>query len=221
MKIVISLFLTIFIYFGLVIGFYLALLQKKNIQKPKVVYVHTAILAKQEKKEKPKKHIVKNTATNKISKQTKTKDSFSSGGDDIKFDDIFSNVSDNVTTSKIKYKKHQEMTKKVGNTNSKEVQKELSKLKFTSKLSNTQGAQVDLNYIQNQFSKVWSLINTNPGDFVRVQVNIYNGVVNVVVIATNLDTIRLNQFLQDLKSIDTSKIKNLRAVIDFKSKLKD
>jgi len=221
MKILVSLVLTIFIYIGLVLGGYFALIQKKNTQKPKVVYVHTAISSKTQKKEKLEKHILKNTTTKKVSKSVKTKDELSTGGDDIKFDDIFSNISDNVTTSKIKHKKHQQMTKHIGNTNIKEVKKQLSKLNFTSKLSNTKGSKVDLSYIQNEFSKVWSLIDTNAGDFVRVQVNIYSGKINIIIIATNLDTIRLNQFLTDLKSIDTSKIKKLKAIIDFKSKLKE
>jgi len=113
------------------------------------------------------------------------------------------------------------MTKIKGESNLEKVKKELSKLTFTSRLSNIQGSNIDLKYIQNEFSKVWSLINTNPGDFVIVQVNIYNGLINVVVIRTNLDIIRVNKFLDHLKSIDTKNIKNLRVTIDFKSKLKD
>ena len=225
MKIIFSLFLTFLIYGGLLFSLYIGLFQKKNITKTKIVYVHTAIIAKQHQKKKEKKELFKpkkdNIVDKKIQKEIKTKDNFSKGGDDIKFDDIFSNVSENITTSKIKEKKHLNMTKKVGHSNIEEVQKQISRLNFTTKMSNVEGSKVDLEYIQNEFSRVWGLVNTNPGDFVTVQVNIYNGIVNVVILNTNLDTIILNQFLNNLKSINTKNINMLRAVIDFKSKLKE
>jgi len=113
------------------------------------------------------------------------------------------------------------MTKKIGKSNLEEVKKQLSTLQNTTQVSNISGNQTDLDYIQNQFSKVWGEIETNDGDFIRIKVDIYAGILNVIVISTNLDTIRLNQFLSKLKVIDTSNIKNFSATIDFKSKLKD
>ena len=224
MRIVISFFLALFLYSAILFFFVYFLFSKNEVKKPKVVYVHQVISIK--KTDKKVKTISKPKTKQKIKPQQKkaeikTKDKFSKGGEDIKFDDIFSNVEENIPTSKIKQKKQKNMTKKIGKSNLEEVKKQLSTLQNTTQVSNISGNQTDLDYIQNQFSKVWGEIETNDGDFIRIKVDIYAGILNVIVISTNLDTIRLNQFLSKLKVIDTSNIKNFSATIDFKSKLKD
>ena len=226
MRIINAFFLALFVYSAILFFFLYFILNRPKPKPPIVVYVHQAIAFKEKKEisKKPKieQKIIKPQKP-KVEKKAveKTKDNFSKGGEDIKFDDIFSNVSENVKTTKIKQKKQKNMTREVGDSIVKEVKKQLQNLQTTSAISNVTGSNSDAEFVQNEFSKVWGQINTNPGDFIKININIQNGVVNVIVIATNLDTIRLNQFLTKIKSIDTTKINNFKAVIDFKSKLKD
>ncbi len=231
MRIVFSFFLALFLYSAIIYFFIYFLFFQNKVTKPKIVYVHQVISVEKIKKTKikkipQKKKIIesKKIEPKKEAKRIvkpKTKDKFSKGGEKIKFDDLFSNVDDNIPTTKVKQKKQENMTKSREESNLEKVKKELSTLQTTTQISNISGNQIDLKYIQNQFSKVWAEIDTNDGDFIRIKVDIYAGVLNVIVISTNLDTIRLNQFLSKIKIIDTSKIKNFSATIDFKSKLKD
>ena len=225
MRIVFSFFLALFLYSAIIYFFIYFLFFQNKVTKPNIVYVHQVISVEKTKKTKikkiQKKKIIKSKKKAKKIVKPKTKDKFSKGGEKIKFDDLFYNVDDNIPTTKVKQKKQKNMTKEIGKSNLEEVKKQLSTLQTTTQVSNISGNQTDLEYIQNQFSKVWAEIDTNDGDFIRIKVDIYAGIVNVIVISTNLDTIRLNQFLSKIKIIDTSKIKNFSATIDFKSKLKD
>jgi len=225
MRIINAFFLALFVYSAILFFFLYFILYRPKPKPPVVVYVHQAIAFEKKKidiQKKPQKQIVEPQKKQIEKKEIiKTKDKFSKGGEDIKFDDIFSNVSENVKTTKLNQKKQKNMTKERGNSIAKEVKKQLQNLKTTFSISNISGSNNDVEFIQNEFSKVWSKIDTNPGDFIKIDINIQNGIINVVVIATNLDTIRLKQFLNDVKSIDTSKINNFKAVINFKSKLKD
>ena len=221
MRLFISFFLALFVYSFIIFAFLYLIFQKKNISPKKIVYVHQVIQTKKKSQpiiKQPKK--TQQKIVKKTQQEIKTKYSFSKGGEDIKLDDIFANINDNIPTQKIKVKKQKNMTKKVSKHNIEKVKKILSQLQTTTSISNLQGSKKDLDYIQNEFARIWTQIDTNVGDFVSLQINIQNGVINVIVLATNLDTIRLNQFLNDLKSINTSKINNFKAVIDFKSKLK-
>jgi hypothetical protein len=229
MRLLISFLLTIFIY-AFLIGIFLYFIMVSNkSQKVEQVYIHQAIM-KNEKKQKqpqitkPQKQVKKESKTvEKTAKKEsikKTEDTFLKGGKDIKFDDIFSNTPDNIPTKKITHKKQENMTKKKGHTDfSKLVKKELSKLESNvAVVSNSDKKSSD--YISNEFGKVWSEINTEDGNFVTLAVDVTNGKLNVVVIATNLDTILLNKFLNKLKTIDTSKINDFHGRITFNTKLK-
>ncbi len=230
MKLFGSFFLALFIY-SAIIFFFLYFILSTQKQTKKVIYVHTAIIVKNNtpsqksiikkevKKEikKPIKQEVKETKKT-IKKEIKTKSNFSKGGEDIKFDDIFSNVSENVKTTKIKQKKSAEMTKKVGKYQ--EVIKKLKSMKQTISFQINSGSNNDKQYIQNEFAKVWSEIPTNAGEFVTLQIIVKNGI-NLNVISTNLDTIRLNEFLEKLREVDISKIKSFNGIVTFKAKLKE
>ena len=223
MRLFASFILSIFIYSGLLF-FFILIIQQNNSEKPKIVYVHQVITNTQKKKSKQnnfskviQKQIIK--STKKL--ENKTKDNFSKGGENIKFEDLFSNVNDNIPTTPIKQKTKKNITKKKGNTISNEIKQALKKLKSNMTISTISGNSKDTEYIQDELSKVWLRINTDVNDFVKIKININNTNINVVVIATNLDTIRLNQFLQQIKSINTTKIGNINALIEFKSKLKD
>ena len=82
------------------------------------------------------------------------------------------------------------------------------------------GSNDDKKYIQNEFARVWSEIPTTAGEFVTLQIIIKNGI-TLNVISTNLDTIRLNEFLEKLKQVDISKIKSFDGIVTFKAKLKE
>jgi len=101
MRIVISFFLALFLYSAILFFFVYFLFSKNEVKKPKVVYVHQVISIK--KTDKKVKTISKPKTKQKIKPQQKkaeikTKDKFSKGGEDIKFDDIFSNVEENIPT---------------------------------------------------------------------------------------------------------------------------
>ena len=224
MRLLISFLLSLFIYISL-IGLFVYFISSQN--KPKhieQVYIHQAInikkqkLPKTKKAIKPEKKEVKKVAQKKEIK--KTKDTFSKGGKDIDFNDIFSNTPNNVPTKKVIQKKQENMTKKRGNTDfTKLVKKTLSKLQSSmAVVSNSDRKSTD--YISNEFGKVWAQIDTQDGNFVTLNIDVVNGHLNVVVIATNLDTILLNKFLNKLKNIDISKIKNFHGKITFNTKLK-
>jgi len=228
MRLFASFILSIFIYSGLLF-FFILIIQQNNSEKPKIVYVHQVItnnkIAKIEKKQPNNiQKIIKKKVEEKIKTpkkiENKTKDDFSKGGE-YKIDDLFSNVDDNIPTTPIRKKQKKNITKKKGNTISNEVKKVLQKLKTNMTVSNIKGDTKDTEYIQNELSKVWSQINTDVNDFVKIKINITNGNINVVVISTNLDTIRLNQFLSKIKLVNTTKTGNIDAIIEFKSELKD
>jgi len=223
MRFLISFLLSLFIYILLIGLFVYFMISKNKPQHIEQVYIHQAInikkqnLAKTKKVAKSEKKEVK-----KINKKEvkKTEDTFSKGGEDIDFNDIFANTPNNVPTKKVIQKKQKNMTKKRGNTDfSKLVKKTLSKLQSSmAVVSDSDKKSTD--YISNEFGKVWAQINTQDGNFVTLNIDVVNGHLNVVVIATNLDTILLNKFLNKLKNIDISKIKNFHGKITFNTKLK-
>jgi hypothetical protein len=225
MKLLISFFLSLFIYLFLIFLFIYFIIVTNKTEQTKQVYIHQAIIKDNKKQNIPKitkpKQVVKQEVK-KTTKQSikKTEDTFAKGGDDIKFDDIFANTPDNIPTKKIKHKKQENMTKKRGHTEfSKLVKKELSKLSSSvAVVSNSDKKSSD--YISNEFGKVWAEINTEDGNFVTLRVDVVNGKLNIVIISTNLDTILLNKFLNKLKNIDISKIKDFHGKITFNTKLK-
>jgi len=226
-RIVISFFLSSLFFSIITIGFfYFLFFQKKNDIKKEIVYVHQVIVTKK----KEHKRVVKNRKNLKkelhskkevIKKgELKTESAISKGGKKIDFKDIFSNVNSNIPTKKIEQKQQAILTKKSGNLE--KVHKKLSKLETTFSFSNLKGdnKEKDLAYIQNKFAEVWDKIDTKVGDFITIQINISNGVIKIIVLSTNLDTIILRKFKREIKLIDISKINNFSAIIEFKSKLK-
>jgi len=222
MRMVFSFFLSLLIYFLILSFFVYIVVFDSKPKKPKVVYVHQAILNYKTSKIAPKirQKITKTNFSKQKSKTIKTKSSFSKGGKDS-LDDIFANVSDNVPTSRIKQKKHSKMTKKYGSSDVKNILKELTKIKKQVSLNSVAGDKKSANQISNIFANIWAQIQTSPGDFVRLSVVLIDGDIKISVISTNLDTIRLNNFLAKLKKVNTSKMKNLNVVIDFNVKLKE
>jgi hypothetical protein len=227
MRLLISFFLSLFIYLFFILSFFYFVMSSNESKKLKEVYIHQAIL-KNDKKQNIqvkkseqviKKSIEKIKSMSKNSEQ-KTKDTFSKAGKEIKFDDIFANTSDNIPTKKIVQKKQKDMTKKKGNNNfSKLVKKELSKLESNIAIDSNSNKESS-EYVLNEFEKVWSELDTIDGNFVTLKIDVDNANINLFVISTNLDTILLNKFLNKLKQIDISKIKNFHGTITFNTKLK-
>jgi hypothetical protein len=216
-------FLFSIISYSLILGFFAYfLVAHQKPQKQQIVYVHKAIYKPTQVIQKPKQNIQKQTITKEAKKQEiKTNSSFSKGGDDIKFDDIFSNVTDNVKTTKIQQKKQAQMTKKIGES-LKQTLSELKKLKKAMmSVSNISGKKSDLDYLQAQLSQIWAKINTIAGDFIKVYIQVRNHQLSITIIATNLDPQRLEYFKSEVQKIDTSKINNFGAQIDFKAVLQD
>jgi hypothetical protein len=225
MRLLISFFIALFLYSAILFFFVYFILFKKNDNEVKVVYVHQVIEVKNKNIPKPKPLPPKPISKSKpISKpkpkqEIKTKDNFSKGGGS--FEELFKGVDEEIKTTSIKQKKQNTMTKKKGDSVLSKVQKVKKTLLPTYTLSRKTGSKQDSQYIANEFGKIWSQMDTKPGDFVSLQIDISNGSINLSVIATNLDTILLNKFLTKLKTINTTKIKKFSGVIDFNVKLKD
>jgi hypothetical protein len=232
MKLILSFFLSFFIYIFLIFFFiYFIFFTTNKKEKIKQVYIHKAIINNIKKNniqqdntqvkkilKLPVKKVIKKEVKDTIKK---SKDSFSKSGKDIKFNDIFSNVSDKIPTKKIVRIKHKNMTKKRGNSDdfTKLIKEKLSKLESDISIKSTSDKK-SKDYILNEFEKVWAEINTVDGNFVTLKIDVENSKINLFVISTNLDTILLNQFLRKLKQIDISKIKNFHGTIMFNTKLK-
>ena len=228
MRLLISFFIALFLYSAILFFFVYFILFKKNDNKVKVVYVHQVIEVKNKSIPNPKpKQPNPKPISKPISKpkpqpkkqEIKTKDNFSKGGDS--FEELFKGVDEKIKTTPIKQKKQNTMTKKKGKSVLEEVKKVTKNLLPTYSIASQVGSKQDGQYIANEFGRIWSQMDTKPGDFVSLQINISNGSINLSVIATNLDTILLNKFLEKLKTIDTTKIKQFSGVIDFNVKLKD
>jgi len=232
MRLISAFFLAFFVYSAILFFFIYFIFFKQNQTKTQIVYVHQVI--KIDKQKIP--HKISNLKIKKISenqksrktpkKEIKTNSTLSKGGKNIKIDDIFSNISDNIKTEKVEQKKSEKMTKKTGISLTKEIQNKLSSLKSTQKIKismmQTQGLKSDANYLEREFYKKWINMDIfEPNKEVDIQVSIQNGVMELYVIATNLDTIRLNSFIKELKSVNVSKINNFTAKFIFKSKLKE
>ena len=237
MRLFTSFFLSLFIYFSIIFFFLYFTIFAKQKEISQQIYIHQVIV-KGEKRGKsfskpkitqpkiPKKDTLTKGDLNKpklkIKTETKTKDTISKGGQEIKFDDIFANTSSKIPTTKLKHKKRENMTKKIGKSvkNSDIVKKELSNLSSSVSLSTLYSNKKDSDFISNEFGRVWNSLSTQDGDFISLRINIQNGRIDFVVIATNLDTILLNKFLEKLKQIDTTKIKRFVGTIKFNTKLK-
>ena len=227
MRLFLSLFLTLFIYIFILFFFsYFIFYQHKNIEKREVVYIHQAVIQKVNKKKvnhKKRSSLQTPHKIQKIAKTISSKDNFSKGGKDISFDELFQGVDEKIETTKVKLKKHYNMTKTKHNQASLEVKKLKSNLETTYNLniSQTFGSKKDLTYIKSEFSKIWAELDTKTGDFISLKINIKNKQIDIIVISTNLDTILLNNFLNKLYNIDVSKTGNFSGVINFNVKLKD
>jgi len=236
MRLLISFLLTIFIYISFIGLFFYFIISNNKVKKVKEVYIHQAIIIDkskknistkienkeklEEKKVASEEENIKKEIQTKKDNIEKSKDTFSKGGKDIKFDDIFANTPDNIPTEKVVQKKQKNMTKQKGDEEfSKLVKKELSNLNNSFKISSNSDEK-SKSYISNEFEKIWAKLNTQDGDFVTLVVDVSYGKLNIIVISTNLDTIILNKFLNKLKHIDISKIKQFHGKIIFNTKLK-
>ncbi|NPA56041.1 MAG: hypothetical protein GXO40_06715 [Epsilonproteobacteria bacterium] len=213
MRLLLSFLLSSVIYAAIVF-FFVYLITNQKHTKPQVVYIHQAIISPTVSKN----ITIKKTQQKKIAK---TADEFSQGGEDIKFDDIFSTVSDQIKTTKIKHKKRKNMTKQIGHNNLDEVKKILSKLKTTLKVSSTSGETKDIDYMQSELTRVWNSVETDDGDFIKIQIVVHNHQLSYSVIATNLPQDKLHLFLENLSRIDVSKLNNLTSTINFTTKADD
>ena len=228
MRLLFSFILSFLVYIS-ILGFFVFVISNKNSEKPKIVYIHHAII--KEKKPLPSHNkqthtkLSNKTAPTKEAKKPqpkKSKDNFSKGGEKIKYDDIFQNVPENVPTPKIKHTKKDQLTIQRGVYES--VQKDIKKISqniTTVTITSQSGDKKNISILQKELGKIWNNIYTNPGDYLKIKIVIYNNKLNFYIIATNLDTIRLNEFKSKVRTIDIYKIGNLNAEILFKSELKE
>jgi hypothetical protein len=225
MRLLISLVLTVIIYISIVFFFLFFLFPKQKPQKK--VFIHTAIVAQKAKINKMSKKntkSVKKTIKAKIKKTPKkikkagSKSNITHGGKDIGFNDIFKNVNYNVETKKTIPKKQLQMSRLKG------IERNLKNIKKIS---------VEVNFVQNGGKKltkeeindiisqklyaIWYDISTIPTDYAKINIQSFNGEVNVNILDSNLPIEKQEMLINDIKKINFDK--NFNITVLFQSKV--
>jgi len=231
MKVVFSFFLALFVYSVILFFFiYFIFFRPKQQIKLKQVFIHNAITVNSHSKIKNTHKFIKKTKKviqkKVIKKENKSLDTLAKGGKNIKLEELFEPISDNIKTTKLEHKKKENLTKKIGDYKNSETASDLvnklkNRLESITNISINSGKKEDGDYISTQFTKIWSSFSTKIDDNVNLYVTISNGKLNISVISTNLDTNLLNQFLTKLREIDVTKIKTFEGIVKFNLKLKE
>ncbi len=202
--------------------------KSKNLERKKVVLNHkqTKNREKKVKKKVVEKPIVK-TKKMKVSKELKSRSNFSQGGKVKSLQELFKGVKEENIKNDLKYHPVAKNgpTKRKGESFVKEIEKDvknLDKLPIV-KMSNIRASSIkERKYIETKFAEIWNSVSRKPNDFVKLNIEIENGKwIKFDLLATNLDTITLNNFLDRLKSIDITAIQKFEGEIVFKSELKE
>ena len=221
MRLIVSFFLSVIIYF-LIIVFFVFFLFKEN--KTQEVLVHTAIVPKTSSLKNNTKTTKKKTVFKQVKKTVKkiekpkkigSKTNLETGGD-VTFDDIFKNVKTNVPTTPVKLKKS-EMSRFKG---IKRIEKNLKNVKLLNinisyqNKSDIKKGDVDL--IIAKISKVWYEISNIPGEYAKINVINNNGNIDVVILDSNLDRVKQLELINMIKQLKFDKNFNLNILFQTK-----
>ncbi len=200
MRLLISFFLSVFVYI-LIIVFFAFFLLKKDEQK-KEVLIHTAIIPQIQKKSlKVQKKVKK--VEKKIKKKVKqgSKSNVEKGGD-VSFEDIFKNVKASVPTTPVKLKKSN-MSRYKG------IEKTLNKVKLLnvdiSYKNNSKNDNVNVNEIIKKISEIWNLISDVPGEYAKIKVINRNGNIDVIVLDANINTRQQHRLINEIRRLNFNK----------------
>jgi hypothetical protein len=202
--------------------------KSKNLERKKVVLNQKGTENREKKvnKKNVEKPMVK-TEKMKVSKELKSRSNFSQGGEVKSLQELFKGVKEESIKNDFKYQPVAKNgpTKRKGESFVKEIEKDVKRLDKLPivKMSNTKFFSMeDRRYIETKFAEIWNSVSKRPNDFVKLRIEIENGKwIKFDLLATNLDTITLNNFLNRLKSIDISAIQKFEGEIVFKSELKE
>jgi hypothetical protein len=225
MRLLISFFLSVFVYV-LIILFFLSFLFKKNTQKE--VLIHTAIVVNTKEKAllnktpkkktiKPKKRETKPKKIEKIKKIKKigSKTNVAKGGD-VSFKDIFQNVKANVPTTPVKLQKSQ-MSRFKG---LKRIEKNLNNVKLLSVdisyQSNSNSQKADIDEVIKKISDIWYQISDIPGEYAKINVINENGKVDVLILDSNLNQEKQVELVNLIKSLHFNKNFNVKILFQTK-----
>jgi hypothetical protein len=216
MRILIS-FCLAFISYILILFFFFLIFNFNNTFKRKEVLIHTAIISKNivtnhnSKKAKLITHN-KDSAVSTIKhivRKRGSKNAFTKGGNDIKFDDIFKRVDYNIDTKKLVLKKQLDMSRFKG------IEKNLRKVKFinmnVSYINKTGNiSDKDINdIIVKKLSPIWNSISDVIGEYAKLNIISDKGLVKVVIINTNLSETKQNLLVNEIKKLRFNKSFNI------------
>ena len=214
MRFLISLLLTLFFYFLILIFLYLSFFNKK-IKKPILIH-HAIIVPKIKTQNKSIKPNIKKIKITKKSNKSGSKSNITKGGK-VDFNDIFKNVNYSIPSKKIELKKAPVLSRFRAN----DILKKLKNIKNIniniSFNTSTPVKKEKLNEIIEKIGNVWYEISDIPGEYATINFINKNGKVEVYILDTNLDPSKEAKLLNKLKEIRFDKTINL--TIKFQTKV--
>jgi len=222
MRLLISFFLTLIIYSGILAFLYFILIPHKKEEKKVEVLIHTAVSApKSPVKKKVKKEAIKVEQKQEIVQKTETKklgskSAFTQGGD-IDFNDIFKNVKANVPTTPLKFKKNLIISRFKGLN---KLQKKLNNIKSINfKVTfngNNSLKKENVDEIIQKIGQIWDEISNLPGEYAKINVISTPNGVRAVILESNLDSQKQQMLIQKIESLNFEKNFNLNILFQTK-----
>lgn len=206
MRIVISFFLSIFVYFLIIIFLYFAFFHTKKIEEKKEVFIHTAILVKPNiKKSSSKPKIVKQPKFKSVKKiKQGSKSSLTKSGN-VDFNDIFKNVNYNIKTEKVKLKRQEEMSRLKGIKRNlkllKDINLSLNNTKIFYKLSNESNKDKVDKFIKDIYV-IWNEISFIPGEYATIHIINNDKKINVVILDSNIGNDKQIELVKKIEDLD-------------------
>jgi len=218
MRILFSFFLSLIVYFLILLFLYFSFFKKDKTQE---VLIHTAIVKPETKsikihKNKLKKQKVLTKQTTKKPSKIGSKKNITKSGD-VKLEDIFKNVDYNVSTKKVSLKKEEVLSRFKANN----IVKKLNNVKNIkvnisfSTSSNVKKEKVD--ELVKKISSIWDGISDIAGEYATIKFINENGKVFVYILETNLDSDKQKILLNGLKNIQFDK--NIELKIKLQTKV--
>ena len=219
MRIIISFFLSLIFFIGILSFLFFAFF-KKNVKK-KEVLIHTAVIVETSKKTKPKpyvKKVVKQTPIKKRKVKIGSKNTLSKSGE-VDFNDIFKNVKANVPTTPVKLKKEEEISRLKGDILKDLKIKTLQTVDIKISFSNNKNKDdKDIKKIIQKIDSIWNEISDNIDDYALIKLDIINGKINVIILDSNLNLDKQQLLINKIKELSFNK--NLSLKIKFVTKAK-
>ena len=227
MRLLVSFFLSSFIYFCILFFFYKLFFNSETTSKE--VLVHTAIntsLITSSSEKKEVKRSIKKQIKKEVSKKTPPKKKVKQGsktsitkGGNVNFKDIFKNVRADVDTTPVKFAKFEEKSRFKG---IEKIQKNLSKIKNINgdiQFQNNSSSKIsdaEVDKIVNKIGKIWYEISDIPGEYAKINVISSGGRVKVIILDSNLDERKQKELISLIENMNFNKNFNLNILFQTK-----